>query len=148
MHMIANVSRVPHNVLFGFEGQLWRDSLHATKQQHMAIIILQAHQWGTALYAWNEMEFLLHLNEITTLNVIERRIIYYVSVRCCEVKTNRPVGSWEGCSQRLYREKSLKQLQCNTLWYHYNRVYILWSYKQWFPTSDVAARGVQNGCKI
>lgn len=67
MHMIASVSQVPHNnILFGFEGQLRRDSLHATKQEHMAIIILQAHQRGKTLYAWNEMELVLYLNEITT----------------------------------------------------------------------------------
>lgn len=47
MHMIANVSQVPHNnILFGFEGQLRRDSLHVTKHEHMAIIIIQAHQRG------------------------------------------------------------------------------------------------------
>lgn len=143
MHMIANVSQVSHTgntiLLFGFEGQLWRDSLHATKQQHVVIIILQAHQWGTALYAWNE---------ITTLNVIERRIILCF-VRCCEVNTSRPVGSVERCSPVDYiGKRSLKQLQGNNLWYHFKRVHILWSFKQWFPTSDVAAREVPNGCKI
>lgn len=152
MHMIANVSQVSHNtiLLFGFEGQLWRDSLHATKQQHVVIIILQAHQWGTALYAWNEMEFLLYRNEITTLNVIERRIILcFCEVLWSYINTSRPVGSVERCSPVDYiGKRSLKQLQGNNLWYHFKRVHILWSFKQWFPTSDVAAREVPNGCKI
>lgn len=73
----------------------------------------------------------------------------YVFVRCCEVNTSRPVGSVERCSPVYYiGKRSLKQLQGNNLWYHFKRVHILWSFKQWFPTSDVAAREVPNGCKI